>query len=937
MAASRSPLTSDWRAIASLGEQIANATSLAEQRDRIVAMTSRLIQGEVDVWLDEKIFRLPSLKEGDLFPEQPELQGMQRALKAGQVSTRQQRTKNNAPRGTLRHGSATQRAAWAAVPLIEQGVILGALQITRPKGPEFKQRELDMLERLAGAVSVSLNASHRVAVERFRLNQLNLVREVSAQIANVLNVNELASRVTELIQQTFHYYYVAIFTLQESSPSLRFRSSAMAPRKGKRKASVALEVEIGQGLIGQAAAEGERILVDDVKQDPHYRFIDSLPETRSEVALPLKMGDRVLGVLDVQSDQPSAFHPNDLLILGALADTIARAVEGARLYMDLRRRADQLTLVAEVGKSVSSSLELKTLMNNAAALIHDRFGYPYVHLFTVHPNRRLIQYQAGSGERSRNLEGYTLSLDDPEGLISWVARKGQTVLVNDVKKDERYRPSPLPPEDTNSELCVPLLYRDEVVGMLDIQSDKLNAFTEEDRFIFEAVADNIATAIHNADLYRSEQWRRQVADGLREVAGLVSADASVDDVLEAILSELERNLAVDISAIWLLEDDELYLAACHNCDEGALEQAFFDSPEAYERLMDVLESESPVLRKPSDPIWITGLVAGFDQNYSGLAAPLRVGDQPYGVITLAHSTSGRYGHEAQAMTTTFASYAAVAIENTRLYDNAQEQAYASAALLQVAQAVVSLNDLDEILETIIRIMPILVGVERAALYQWDTEKEIFYPSEQYGLSEAEEQTFWMRSFAPGEFPILDACGNSNTLMASQLDLEGQRGFSAWLLLDPNQDVNLGNPGVFLFAVPIAVKDDLYGVMLIEEAPGGLRFRARRLEIITGIAQQAALAIQNDLLQKEMVVRERLETEVQLARQIQQTFIPESLPQFENWELAARWKTARQVGGDFYDVFELTDKRLGLFIADVADKGVPAASSWPLPGPSSGLP
>ncbi len=159
-------------------------------------------------------------------------------------------------------------------------------------------------------------------------------------------------------------------------------------------------------------------------------------------------------------------------------------------------------------------------------------------------------------------------------------------------------------------------------------------------------------------------------------------------------------------------------------------------------------------------------------------------------------------------------------------------------------------------------------------------------------------------------------------MASQLD--EKRGLNAWLALDPNQEVNLGHPGAFLFAVPIAVKEDLYGVMLIEEAPGGLRFRARRLEIITGIAQQAALAIQNDLLQKEMVVRERLETEVQLARQIQQTFIPESLPQFEDWELAARWKTARQVGGDFYDVFDLPDKRLGLFIADVADKGVPAA-------------
>jgi serine phosphatase RsbU (regulator of sigma subunit)/putative methionine-R-sulfoxide reductase with GAF domain len=542
----------------------------------------------------------------------------------------------------------------------------------------------------------------------------------------------------------------------------------------------------------------------------------------------------------------------------------------------------------------------------------------------VHRNRRLIRYEAGSGTRSKDLIGYVLSLDDPEGIIPWAARAGQTVLANDAQNDERYRPAPFPPSDTNSELTVPLRYGEEVVGILDIQSDKRNAFTEEDRLMFEAVADNIATAINNADLYRTEKWRRQIADGLREVAGLVSADVGVDDVLEAILSELDRNLPVDISSIWLLEEDELYLAACHNCDENALENTLYNSPDAYARLMEALYFESPRIRKPTDPIWITGLVAGYNQDYSALAVPLRVGDQPYGVITLAHSTPGRYGHEAQAMTATFASYAAVAIENARLYDTAQEQAYASAALLQVAQAVVSLNDLDEILGTIIRIMPILVGVERAALYQWQSETQMFHPSQQYGLDEEEEKTFWHRSFAVGEFTVLDACRDTTGLIACPLDFDGARGLSAWLTLHPNQDVNLGNPGAFLFAVPIAVKDAIYGVMLIEEAPGGLRFRARRLEIITGIAQQAALAIQNDLLQKEMVVRERLETEVQLARQIQQTFIPDTLPQFSEWELAGRWKTARQVGGDFYDVFDLPDRRLGLFIADVADKGVPAA-------------
>ncbi|HSQ38959.1 MAG TPA: GAF domain-containing SpoIIE family protein phosphatase, partial [Anaerolineales bacterium] len=238
------------------------------------------------------------------------------------------------------------------------------------------------------------------------------------------------------------------------------------------------------------------------------------------------------------------------------------------------------------------------------------------------------------------------------------------------------------------------------------------------------------------------------------------------------------------------------------------------------------------------------------------------------------------------------------------------------------QAVVSLNDLDEILGTIIRIMPILVGIERAVLYQWDAGEEIFLPAEEYGLSEIDGPEFWSRNFSPGEFAILDACRDELGLRACQLD--EKTGLDAWISLDPNREANLAHPGAFLFAVPIAVKSVLYGVMLVEEAAGGLRFRSRRLEIITGIAQQVALAIQNDMLQKEMVVRERLETEVQLARQIQQTFLPESLPEFDDWQIAARWKTARQVGGDFYDVFDLPDNKLGLFIADVSDKGVPAA-------------
>jgi serine phosphatase RsbU (regulator of sigma subunit)/putative methionine-R-sulfoxide reductase with GAF domain len=913
-AAVRSLRSPDWSDLATLGEQIVSTASLAAHREQIISTVSRLVKGDVDVWFQEHLFQLPdSTAETDFIQKAPSA-GMKRAMKTGGLCIKQNKGTNKpASNGT-----------WAVIPLDEQGITLGAIQINRPKGPAFKKDELNLLEGIAGIISVSLVASHRVAVERFRLNQLNLVREVSAQIANALSVTELADRVTELIQKTFHYYYVAIFTVMDNSSSMRFRSSATPkiPRKSSRKKKVALDVEIGQGLIGQAAAEGERILVADVQADTRYRFIDALPETRSEVVIPLKAEGKVLGVLDVQSDQLNGFHPNDLLILEALADTIARAVEGARLYSDLRRRANQLSFVAEVSKSVSSSLDLYTLMENVASLIHERFGYPHAYLFSVHSNRRLIPYIAGSGERKEGLVGFTLPLDAEKGIVSWVAREGRPILSQDVRKDDRYLPSPVLPEDTRSELCVPLLYDGKVVGILDIQSDKTNAFTDEDLLTFEAVADNIAIAVHNADLYRSEQWRRQVGESLHEVAGLVSANVGVDDVLDAILDELDRNLPVDISAIWLFEDGELYLAASRNCDEDLLEKTLYDNTEAYDDLLNALYSDQPVIRLPKDPLWVTGLAAGFDNNYSALAVPLRIGEQPLGVITIAHHTPGRYGHEAQTMTTTFAGYAGIAIENARLYDTAQEQAYASAALLQVAQAVVSLNDLDEILGMIIRIMPILVGIERAVLYQWDDVKEVFTPTQEYGLNEEEETIFWERTFSPGEFAFLDACRDELGLRACQLD--DKHDLQSWISLDPTQEVNLGYSGAFLFAVPIAVKGALYGVMLVQEAAGGLRFRARRLEIITGIAQQAALAIQNDLLQKEMVVRERLETEVQLARQIQQTFLPEKLPEIPGWELAARWKPARQVGGDFYDVFDLPNNRMGLFIADVSDKGVPAA-------------
>jgi serine phosphatase RsbU (regulator of sigma subunit)/putative methionine-R-sulfoxide reductase with GAF domain/anti-sigma regulatory factor (Ser/Thr protein kinase) len=892
---------SAWKQVIMLGEELMRATSLNAQLDLIIGTTARILGCQADLWLDGRLFRLPGINQAPIFPAQPPSGQMMKAFSSGLTAS------SEGPKTLL------------AVPLKNGSLVMGALQVKRPSSP-FRKKDIELLDGLAGHISLALVASHRFVIEQWRIEQLTLVRRVSAQIANVFDLDKLSRRVTKLIQRTFHFYYVAIFTREPDLDVLNFRSSAGPERGGGKR----VKARLGEGLVGSVAQTGEEAVTNDVRSDSRYKFIDLLSETESEAVLPLKIEDNILGVLDVQSDQLDAFHPNDLLVLRALADTIAIAINGARLYSELQIRADHLAMVAEVSEDITSTLDLDELLNNVAVLIQKHLNFPYVHLYTVHPIRRQIIYEAGSGVRSVALKGSVLDLDNDEGIISWVARNGKTMLVNDVTQEPRYRPSPLPPEDTRAEMTIPLVFGIQVIGVLDLQSNHLKAFSEDDRFLCEALADNVAVAIHNADLYRTERWRRQVADSLREVAGLISADVGLEDVLDSILRELERNLPCDVAAIWLLEGDNLFLAQAHGADILEIDNAAHRWPEAYGFLTSALTAEQPIVRKPDDPIGPTGTALGYSADYSSIAAGLRAGDRPLGVLTLSHHTAGRYGHEAQAMTSTFANYAAVAIENARLYDSAQEQAYASAALLQVAQAVTNSNNLDETISSIVRITPILVGVKACAVYL--LEADHFHPTHSYGFSEATQTILWNRDFRAGDFPLLDSVCESAQMVVGLLPSDISED---WLDPELARTVQetlyaLQTGDHLLIGFPLMIKSDLFGVMLVEEDSDARRFRQKRVDIVNSIAQQVAFSIQNEHLQREMVTRERLEHEVHLARQIQKTFLPEHLPEIDGWNLAATWITARQVGGDFYDVFELPGGRLGLFIADVSDKGIPAA-------------
>jgi phosphoserine phosphatase RsbU/P len=1093
----------DWKQYLNLGEKLLKQPDAAAQSKLIADTISDRINGHASVWLAARFYPLPGEPDIETIPNPAAPAIIQSTLETGSI------TCQSGESGDYGNCDYPEGATEIAFPLLAQDNLLGVVYVSRPEGPPFHPDEVEYLDGLILHAALTMQFTRQVTIKNWRHEQLALVRLVSAQVANVVDIDELVQQVSQLIQETFSFYYVGIFTLHGDLLQLR----AGASNDKAHSLQPGFTVKMGEGIVGTVALTEMEILAPDVKNEPLYRFMDTLPKTQSEVVIPLRYENRVVGVLDVQSDQLDAFHDVDMMVLHALADNIALAIEGTQLYRNLQRQNEQLAAVFDVTHAISSILELDTLLEEVVQLIQKRFGFPFVHIFTVHPGRHKIIYRSGSGARSQEMQARDISYDlnDTTGIIPWVARSGRPKVSNNVEFESLYRPSDLLPANTRSEMAVPLIFGRDVLGVMDIQSDQVNAFTPEDLTLFESLSSSIAIAIRNATLYRSERWRRQVADSLRDVAGLITSNVALDTLLDRILSELERNLPCEASAIWLIdqtsdndseESRSLHLAAVHGVEKETLNAALQNLPAARDWLLQTSENKRPTIRRPKDPIGPLGTVLKARSTYSSIAAPMRAGDQILGTLTLAHSSTGRYGPEAQAMTSTFASYAAVAVQNSRLFSEAQSQAwtstvllqvsnasqasstiedlldtmvrltplligltkcafflwddnaktfllknwygihvserstlafdeqsvpafarlrathanifiedaaaelhlpdaavppetgtlvmlpllahgsllgaflvahqpnqllgmdqsideqtlsilqgiahqtavalenlsliearqeegYVTAVLLQVAQAVASQNSLNDILDTIVHLMPILVGIDTCVVYLWDEGLSEFYPAQAYTGSHDEEENLLNRTYRRGEFELLDKAftGPNHPLFAPMSDPDIPVDEWPDLVAISAEDfttLHAYTQSSWLIGFPLSVKGEILGVLIAKDRSSSITFRERRLEIISGVSQQIAMAIQNERLKEEMLERERMDREFQLAREIQQTFLPSHMPNIKGWDVDARWQTARTVGGDFYDIFRISAKKMALVIADVSDKGMPAA-------------
>ncbi len=372
-----------------------------------------------------------------------------------------------------------------------------------------------------------------------RAAQLALLNDIGSKIAAVLDLESLFDRAARLVQESFGYHHVGLFTLDHEQGELVMRARAgdfahLYPTEHRLK--------LGQGMVGWVGQSGKLLLANDVSVEPYYvnLYSDVVP-TRSELSVPLRVGEEIVGVLDVQSPESNVFDENDVVVMETLADQIAAATESARLYeavqqelaerkraeAALERRAAQLALLNDVGGKIAAVLDLDSVLDRAAHLVREGFGYHHVGLFTLDREQKELVMRAKAGDFT-DLYPPEHRLKIGQGMVGWVGKSCESLLANDVDAEPRYvnlYPDAVP---TRSELSVPVCVGGEVVGVLDIQSPEFNAFDEDDVMVKETLASQIAVAIENARLYEalreSEARYRAVSELASDFAYAIRVD-----------------------------------------------------------------------------------------------------------------------------------------------------------------------------------------------------------------------------------------------------------------------------------------------------------------------------------------------------------------------------------------------------------------------------
>ena len=343
--------------------------------------------------------------------------------------------------------------------------------------------------------------------------QVDFLHRLADALNTTLDLNTLMHRVADLVRAVIDYRIFAILLINDRTHELWMRFQTGHTPEIER-----MRIKRGHGIVGQAALHHKSILIPDVGVPGNYidHYINANPDVRSELAVPLIVKNKVIGVLDIQSEIPSFFTPDHQRLLELVASRMAVAVENARLYTRVSRQAQTLTVLNEISREITSILDLDDLLERIGHLLKRVIDFQMFTILLWNERREQFEHRFSTRYGERVIRDRTVPLG--VGIIGVAAQLREPVLVPDVRKDPRYIEA-VP--EVRSELTVPLIYKGRVIGVLDLEHTRLNYFNEDHQKTLSTLAAQVAISIANARLYQriheEEQRMERDLDMARQV------------------------------------------------------------------------------------------------------------------------------------------------------------------------------------------------------------------------------------------------------------------------------------------------------------------------------------------------------------------------------------------------------------------------------------
>jgi GAF domain-containing protein len=366
-----------------------------------------------------------------------------------------------------------------------------------------------------------------------QLLQVQTATEIAREISSALNLDELLLKAVDLIRDRFNFYHAAIFLIEPGENNAVIREAT--GEAGAQLKRLGHKLAVGsKSIVGFVAGQGDPLVVNDITKDATHLPNPMLPDTRAEAAIPLKIGERILGVLDVQSTIPYSFSSNDINTFQTLADQLAIAVNNTELFAEIQEHLSQHRLLHHITTSAASGTTLEEALSSAVKGLQVTLGGDRVSILLSDEERNKLTVKASVGYTE---SASAINIPFGSGITGWVAAHRKPLRVNDITQDARYI---LVSSNTRSELALPLIFRNDILGVLNVESEQIGAYNENDEEMLGTLAGSLAAIIANARLV--DQIRKQAERErlLNEISNKIRRSTDMQTILNTTIQELHR-------------------------------------------------------------------------------------------------------------------------------------------------------------------------------------------------------------------------------------------------------------------------------------------------------------------------------------------------------------------------------------------------------------